>query len=254
MRHLLFLFFLIIFTGQLVAQESVSKDKIILLSGESYLGEIVLKTDELIMLKTETGRKFQFQLSQIKSIEKTTIESSRNSTDDSQSTEALYSENFGGSLELSGGICGTRNAFSTSAITEISMIFGNKKINAKDLFFGLGASYQIIFPVGFNQRVNFIPVFIRMQSVLLKTNTSPYVDLDTGYSFGLTSGYEGGLFTKLSAGIIHKIKHKSDLYGSLFVGVNSIKTKVKETYDSGIYNYFGQTAMTSFGLKLGFHF
>ena len=206
------------------------------------------------MLKTETGRKFQFQLSQIKSIEKTTFESSKNPTDDSQSTEALYSENFGGSLELSGGICGTRNAFSTSATTEISMIFGNKKINGKDLFFGVGAAYQIIFPAALNQSVNFIPVFIRMQSVLLKTNTSPYVGLDTGYSFGLTSGYDGGLFAKLSAGIIHKIKYKSDFYGCVFAGVNSIKTKVEETNESVIYNYFGQTAMTSFGLKFGFHF
>ncbi|MEI6555453.1 MAG: hypothetical protein WCL70_07690 [Paludibacter sp.] len=255
MKHFVFLFFCILLTSQLVAQESVSKDKITLLTGEIYIGNIYAKTDELVMIKTENGKRYQFMLSQVKRIEKTTLtskDSNKNTVKSSvDDTSPGY---FCGNLEISGGISSAKNAFSSIPNTEVSMVFGKNNISGKNLFFGLGASYQMLFTSVNTQPVRFIPAFMRLQKTFLKSKTSPFVGIDAGYSFGLSPGYGGGPFVKTFVGIVRKINYKSDFYADVFGGVSSINTALTETNDLGVFHYNGPTTMTTIGLRVGFHF
>lgn len=255
MKHYIFLFLCIFLTSQLSAQESVSKDKITLLTGEIYIGDIYVKTDELVMIKTENGKRYQFMLSQVKRIEKTIHTSNNLNANTVQSSVDDNSPGyFCGNIEISGGVSSAKYAFSSIPITEVSMIFGKNNISGKNLLFGLGASYQMLFITVNNQPVIFIPAFIRLQKTFLKSKTSPFIGLDAGYSFGLNSGYGGGPFIKIVAGIVRKINYKSDFYGAVFGGISSINTALTERNDLGTYQYPGNTDMTALGIKCGFHF
>ena len=255
MKYLVFLFFCFFLNLQLIAQELDSKDKIILLSGEVFIGDIYAKTDELVMIKAENGKRFQFLLSQVKSIVEKNQKTS-NSTAYSEKTkpEESFTGDFCGDIELSGGISSASNAFSSLPNAEVSMIFGNKNISRKNLFFGLGASYQMLFPKGSSQTINFIPVFIRLQRNFQNIRISPFVGIDAGYSFGLSKGFDGGLFAKTFCGIVRRINYKSDFYGGIFAGVSSISTSLTEIKELKSYQYYGSTAMTTFGFNVGFHF
>lgn len=51
---------------QLWGQESASVDRITLKTGEIYIGEIVVKTSVMVMLKAKSGTRYQFQLSELR--------------------------------------------------------------------------------------------------------------------------------------------------------------------------------------------
>ncbi|MHB9140928.1 MAG: hypothetical protein ACYC25_03530 [Paludibacter sp.] len=57
------------FSLALSAQENTVQDKITLKTSEIYVGKIVLKTNDMIMLSTMDGTRYQFQLSEIKKME-----------------------------------------------------------------------------------------------------------------------------------------------------------------------------------------
>ena len=238
---------------QLWGQESVSHDKITLNTGEVYIGEIIAKTDELVMIKTQSGKRYQFQLSEVKKIEKTNLNES-SSTSGKQASEINTKGFFCGNIELSGGISDAKNSFVSSPFSEGSMVFGAKNISGKDVFLGIGVGYNFTFIPSTTDPVSFLPVFLRFQNVLLKARTAPFIGVDAGYSFGLNQNYNGGPMIRASVGIVHKTGYKSDIYAGIYAGITSIYAPLTVTNDLGTFNYQGQTSMTNLGLKLGFHF
>ena len=69
MKQISFLIICLLFTLNAWCQLTALQDKITLKTGDVYVGEIVVKTDDLIMIKTKDGSKFQFQVSEISKIE-----------------------------------------------------------------------------------------------------------------------------------------------------------------------------------------
>ena len=254
MKHLYLIVLCLIISAQIWGQESVIQNKITLNSGKIYIGEIIVKTNEIVMIKTAGGKRYQFQLSDVKKIER--ISKNDNSDQSVQSDIPATDKDaiFCGDIELSGGIANTSNSFKSASNTEISMIFGNKNVSGKDIFIGIGAGYSMIFLPSTTNPINYLPVFLRLQSTLKKARTAPFIGIDAGYSFGLSSGFGGGPAIKVSVGVTHKTGYKSDVYAGVFGGLTSISAKITETNDLGTFNYNGNTSMTNFGLKFGVHF
>ena len=253
MRHNFILLLLVFISIQLWGQESATHDKITLNTGEVYVGDIIAKTNELIMIKTPNGKRFQFQLSEVKKIEKTE-QSENSSTFGKQVPDITRKGFFCGNIELSGGVSDAKNSFSSSPFAEGSMVFGAKNISGKDVFFGVGVGYNLTFLSSTTDPLSLLPVFLRFQSVLIKARTAPFIGVDAGYSFGLNQSYNGGLMLRPSVGIVHKTGYKSDIYAGFFAGLTSISAPLIVTNELGTFNYHAQTSMTNFGLKFGFHF
>ena len=55
------------------AQEAAPKDIIVLRNGDRLTGVIVLQTDETVMIQTDDGKRFQFQIGEIERIEQEKI-------------------------------------------------------------------------------------------------------------------------------------------------------------------------------------
>jgi len=254
MKHLSFLVLILFFSIQLWGQESTIRDKITLKSGEVYSGEIVAKTTEMVMIKTSNGTRYQFQLSEVNKIEKrpdnqTSVENIKN-----QNQNISTENNFCGNIELSAGISNAKNSFSLCPTTELSMIFGNKRVLGKDIFMGLGIGYNITLLSQNSNPISFLPLFLRLQSTLTKNRTAPFIGIDAGYAFGLTSDFGGGPLVKISLGVTRKLSYKTTIYCGIFAGVNSITGKITETNELGTFSYIGHNSMINFGLKFGFQF
>ena len=242
----------ILFSLQLMGQESIVSDKITLKTGEIFVGKIVLKTTDLVMISTNDGTRYQFQLSEVRKIEKETNISNTEKTDSIKMN--IDSGNFGSQIELNAGFSNARNCFGWSPNTQISLIFGNKNLLGKALFGGVGVGYENVFVTNSTESIQFLPLYITIQNAFNGKRTNPILGLEVGYGFALSSGYKGGALVKLTAGIAHKINNNSTIIAGVFTGIQSFTGNLTDTNNLGAYTYFGNTTMNNLGFKIGLRF
>jgi hypothetical protein len=254
MKHFCILFLILLLYVPVWGQESAALDKITLSTGEVYIGQIEVKTADMVMIKTQDGTRYQFQLAEVKQLGKVNA----NELSKAQSAKVLTvgqtNGNFSGQLEVAGAITSARFAFSSSPNAQVSLTFGSKKAFGKNVFLGLGVGYNSTFFSTGSTALVLIPVFARIQSKLTNDKTAPFIGIDAGYAFASSNNFKGGTLVKLSFGISHKINEKTALIAGLFGGLNQINTKLTETNDLGTFTYTGNTSMLSYGLKLGVQF
>jgi small nuclear ribonucleoprotein (snRNP)-like protein len=249
------IFVLTIFLSfQLYGQESAVSTKITLNTGEIYIGEIVVKTPDMVMIKAKNGTRYQFQLTEVKQIENILLADLSNTATANVLSVSQSEENFSGQLEISGGISNAKYAFAASPNAQASLTFGNKKAFGKDLFVGLGIGYNNVFVESGSTFLSLIPVFAKFQSTLTKDRTAPFIGVDAGYAFSVSPDFGGGTFIKLSAGITHRINFKTAFIVGIYAGLNSISGKLKETNDFGTFTYTGSTMIQNMGVKFGLQF
>jgi len=254
MKQFISLVFCLFLSLYLVGQVMVVEDKITLNSGEIYVGKIILKTNDMIMLTTKNGTRYQFQLSEVKKIENSLNSniSKNERTDDNEST--LNSSNFGGIVELTGGVSSAKYCFGSAPNTQLSLIFGNRHLLGQNLFLGVGIGFNNTSIAPSSKSIGFLPVFVRIQNTLTKKRTTPYIGIDAGYAFALNKEFGGGALVKLSVGISHKINHKTIFFVGIYAGIQSFSGTLTEVFESNSYSYFAETTMKNGGVKIGLQF
>ena len=253
MKLSIFLAALLFFSISLCGQENNTLDKITLKTGDVYVGKIVLKTVDMLMLTTKDGTRYQFQLSEIKTTENQNSNvSSPNDIEEAEFTGS--SSNFGGMVELTVGASNSKYCFGWSPNSQISLMFGNKKMLGQSLFFAAGIGYNSTFIASPQQPISFLPLFIRLQSTLSQKRNAAFVGMDAGYAFALNAANGGGALIKISAGISHRINYKSSLIVGVYAGVQSFSGTLTETNELGTYIYNGKTTMNNVGVKVGLMF
>jgi hypothetical protein len=248
------LFLLIFLSTQLKGQENDYQDKVTLNTGEVFIGKIVLKTKDLIMLTTKIGTRYQFQVSEIKRTESEQVKTNVVSTNKNYLDIPITKSTFAGMVELTAGMSNAKNCFNWSPNTQLSLLFGNRHTFGQDIFLGAGIGYNSTYNISKSQYINFLPLFARIQSSISKNRTSPYFGMDLGYGIGLNSGYKGGFQTKVSVGITHKISYKTIVFIGLNAGVQSFSTILEEQNELGTFKYNGKTTINTIGAKVGLIF
>lgn len=254
-KFALFIYFLFGFIFNIAANE-IYPDKITLKTGEIYIGEILVQTEEIVLIKTLNGSRFQFPFSSVRSVEKEFIkDAGNNSADSLLKTIDLPLGQFCVMFDLSGGAGSGKNKYVWSPGSEVSMSLGIKKLFNQTLFAGLGLGYNFVSIASTSEMLSFIPVFVRLQSNNLKKyRTAPYLSLDAGYAFSTDSGYDGGTFAKFSTGIIHKISYKISVLGGFYARTQGFSGILTETANNFNVTYKGNSSISDFGVKVGIQF
>lgn len=247
---------LILSTGLFSAVYAQEKpvEKVILHSGEVYVGEILLRNSELIMLQSLDGSRFQFPLKDVKAVELATAsdihKQKKQATGDS---EVIESEgNISGLIEMSAGWGGAAGKFSLKPFVLPQLSFGTRLIRGKSLFAGAGAGYLNVFNA--DENVGFIPLFLRLRGVADRSKLSPFASVDAGYSFGTTGGYKGGLYSKVAAGVQTNAGRTSHFSLSVFGFSTNFSADLTETTSAGTFSYHGGTNLYGFGISAGLQF
>jgi len=236
-----------------VMAQTTMQDKVILKTGEVYVGEIVFRNQDMLMIKIQNGNRYQFPLSEIKELGKEKRVSSEKIKPDV--VEGKRGENnFCGMIEFAGGISRSKYVFGGSPNMQVSLLFGTKKNNGKNMFLGAGVGFNSTHPGASLEPIRFLPLFFRLQNTLTSKRTVPYLGMDVGYAFGLKSDYSGGVLVKLSAGVAYKLNPKTFFFAGVFVGVQSLSGLLTEVNELGVFTYQGKTTMKSAGLKIGISF
>lgn len=242
-------FIVVIFTfAFFIVQAQESRTKITLKSGAVFVGEVILKNDELIMLKDNTGARFQFALPEIDKIETATNEPTIAAKKANVAT--VRNKNFCGQFEISFGNALARKAFASASAPQVGLTFGNQKSFGKDLFIGIGTGYLW----SADANLALIPASLKIQTYTSKNRTSPFVGFESGYAFSATKIYRGGPYAKISLGINHRLNYKSAIYAGISAAVYTITGQLSESTQNGTFTFEGTTNVNALGLKVGFQF
>lgn len=253
MRTLLLLVCLTVCTA-LFSQNDTTTVRIVLKTGSVYTGKVLLKNDEVLMLKDANGARFQFQTKEIKSISEQSPDD-KNIAEQDPTNPGEPETDFCSIVET--GICtsGARKSFGNELFAQISISFGNKKTLGKNLFTGLGAGYLFCLNNSSPSKPTLIPVFAKAVLTTGKKPNALHLGIESGYAFSTNDACKGGLFTSISTGITFRLNDKTALYTSVYGAVYSIKGNLTEVSPTaGSFTYYGSTTLNSVGLKTGFRF
>ena len=247
LKHIFFLIFF--FCVQLQAQE-IPTSTITLKNGETYRGEIVLRTEEMVMLKTKDGIRYQFQTREIEKIGAENILKSEETAN-----AKINRGSFAGMMDAAGGVAfANATPIGHMPTMNFTLAFGSRNAFGTNAFAGAGAGYVT---VAGNESVkiqSFIPLFFQINMPLNNTKISPAIGSKAGYLFSLNDEYKGGAFLNLSGGIIYKLTSITSLYFGLYAEALGISGTVIENNELGEFTKQGNATVYSLGFKCSFLF
>jgi hypothetical protein len=248
MRKFLLFIFLLFLSINVFSQDNVLS-RVMLVSGKSYTGQIVLQNAETVMLQTIDGTRYQFPVAEIASIKPVSQENNSADTD-----EKLAPSSVCGMLEITGGGAMAADKFSFALPINVSMAFGAKQIAETPFFAGLGVGYSLVYNAENKEVMGFVPFFLRLKYNKTDKTVTPYFLLDGGYAAGLSKEYSGGLYAKTSAGVQVNFSEQSAFYVGVFLGVQNFRGSLTDVRENQHYDYQGTSSVISFGLNCGLQF
>lgn len=230
------------------AQNSESK-KIVLKSGKSYIGELILQNNDVIILKLSDDTRFQFSIQDIDTIEAADKHESE-TAEASIEPEPILS----GIVDISAGIASAKYKTLAVPFSNASITFGSDKFGDGTFFVGLGAGFIAAFLSAPDNTLSFVPVFIKGRKVFRRSIVSPYLSLDMGYAFASQNDYSGGMYSKINFGFQKRITYKTSFYAGVYTLATAYGGMLTEHIGNNNYIFNGKTAFVSGGLSAGIQF
>lgn len=226
------------------------KDKITLTSGDTFIGEIIFQNEEILIIRTTEGARYQFQLSQVKHQEKFDA-SVQNIT---QNDNVLYESNFRLMPSVTASINTAKFRFDQALSTDVSLAIGAHNFSGKNWFVGGGIGLFSLFDPTSTKTENFLPLFVRSQANFKNQPNGMFWGIDVGYQFSLNDAYEGGLMSKVALGYSREISNRAQFLISFSTALRNVNTQLSEPQNNINYTYTGNTNLIGLGLNVGLMF
>lgn len=200
-----------------------------------YTGEVIINNDDVIIIKDESGMRYQYQKQQVADIQ--IIEKAEKAE--------KKAESMGGGKkvaiewQITGGVAWQEKA-GGSASTMIGI--GSFNLLNKHIFLGGAVGYCGYYLQG--SSYNFIPIALRVTAPLIQKDSAPFAGASIGYGFQAKKGYNGGVYSSLDIGWMKRLTDKSALYislnGTLQQGqIEVVETIGEQSYKAKQMRFFG---------------
>ena len=220
---------------------------VVLRSGQSVKGEIVLQNEDVVIIRSSNGMRHQYPMNEVLSIQKeepkiVAVEEAA-SAQVKKKTVSLSAQAMGGAVYVPylgwGGYAGA------------DLMIGANLMNKK-VFLGGGVGYRA--KVVEKEAYSFIPLQVCMSSVLGDKQNAPAVGLNVGYGFAANAGTQGGICVGADFGWSFQVNQETRVVLGLNAEWQQAQTKVEQTIEDKTYtNYMGVNFIT-FGAKVAIHF
>lgn len=202
-------------------------ETIVLRTGARAKGSIVFQNEEVVILRTEEGTRFQYPRTDIVQILSDEEVASEEETSTSQDTDTANEEittpkKASILLEIAGGAAVVPSE-KTGAQGAIDLLVGSHHIGDRHIFIGGGFGYHglyLITPVTLTEenvinQFNFLPVQAAVRVPLTEKKHAPVFGVSVGYGVALSKNYLGGIYTGLDFGYRCQLTPKTAL-GAVF--------------------------------------
>ena len=244
-------------------------ETIVLRTGARVKGTIVFQNEEVVIIRDESGARFQYLRSEVERIigeEELKIKSEERRVKSEEEGEiqvkkkaTIGVEIAGGGVFMPGGITGSGGATGAGSggATGIGggvaadLMVGSHHIGDRHIFIGGGFGYHGSFMGG--ERYNFLPVQAALRMPLMERKHAPFFGVAIGYGIALSKAYQGGIYAGLDFGYRCQLNPKTAMTIGGFAQFQQAMVQVTEVIDgSAFMNKTGRNIVLT-GLKIGFY-
>lgn len=218
---------------------SLWAEVVTLRTGKVVTGEILLQNDEVLILRTKNGSRFQYPASEIVSVKSEEIAAQEDKNESSSSASvAVRLQTAGGAVYLPEMGWGGQFA--------LDLMLGTHAIHDTRIFLGAGLGYHAkTFSAATagqakNATYSFLPLHAAVVMPISAHKHAPCLGLTLGYGFALDKSTQGGLCAGAEVGWNYAFAQAKDLQISLAAELQQAKTDVKQIVDEKEYiNHIG---------------
>lgn len=243
----------LIFVLLLTTIVSFADVAVTLRSGEIVFGNIIFQTEDILLLKTESGQRFQYQMSEVADIQDGLV------TNQSEETKKeTTKKKVGISLHIAGG-GGLLPSYHSGGSMSADVFVGACNVFDKHIFIGGGIGYEAFFmPAANNQDIttySFIPLQIRFSTPFMQTRHAPAIGMSVGYGFSPKGIEKSGLAASLDFGYRCQISEKNALFAGLTAAIQQSKIdEYTETIEKQEYKFSSIQSLWKIGAKVAIQF
>lgn len=215
---------------------AVQADVLVLKSGKEIHGIILVQNEEVVVVKTTSGSRFQYPTKEVKTIRKegsdnqvgaqgSTSSQERNTTDAKQVSPSSVKK-VSVAIELVGGVATNPHEEDLYGNMSANLLVGSHDLLNRGIFLGgsvgyLGALYTTteLIPTTTTPILkttttaySFLPITLAARIPLLQDKHSPMIGMQLGYGIALSKDYQGGLNAGLNIGYCYRISERQRLY------------------------------------------
>ncbi len=223
-------------------------ETVVLKSGSKIQGEIILKNDDVVIIKKKDGTRFQYPCSEIQSI---LDDSSINTTTDSQKQEPAHPRAVAVRVQAHGGTVYLPNIGWGGQIGA-DLVVGTKKIGSTPILVGGSVGFRT--NLLSDKNYTFIPLQAVVSMPLSTKQHAPYIGMSVGYGCSTSKTTKGGICLSASAGWTYQVKPNLALLLSASAEWQNTQTEIIEIIDGEEYNNHKGGNFLSMGATIGIQF
>ena len=211
---------------------------VVLQSGQSVKGDIVLQNEDVVIIRATNGMRYQYPMNEVVSIkaeEKDTSATNTNKTTLAKTKiVSICVQAMGGALYIPnigwGGYAGA------------DLKVGANILEGRRVFVGGGIGYRAKVV---EKAYSFIPLQVYMSSILGDKQNAPTLGVNVGYGFATNAGTQGGICVGADMGWSFEINHETRLVLGLNAEWQQAQTDVEQIIENKKYtNHMGVNFIT----------
>ena len=240
---------------------SVYAELVVLRSGKTVKGEILLHNEEVVIIRQKDGSRFQFPMQEVLSIS-AELPPKRQSSTNRIAEDKKVACHFA----VAGGTAYTPNGW--GGYINPTVFVGTHTLRHLPIAVGGTVGYHGVFAQG--NAYSWIPlqasiylsptVNSQLSTVNCQLSTvncqlsTVNCQLSIGYAFALSQDYTGGICAGMEIGWSHAIGNTSSIFMALTAQSLQTRMQVVETVNGNSYRNFRGCTLVSLGMKLGIQF
>ena len=229
---------------------SVHAEVIVLRSGKTIKGDILLSNDEVVIVRQKDGSRFQIPTAEVLRI--ATSDSSAENTDGATSTKISAKEVA--IRMVAGGGAAYLPYHGWGGAVQVDVMMGSHNLLNKQIFLGGSIGYHGAFVA--DRSYSWIPLqFVAQVPVLLPENRlCPTLGANIGYAFATNKEWGSGMCAGVNIGGRYTISAKSSMTIAIKAQWLQTRIDITETIQGVDYqNYMGVPQLT-LGASIGIQF
>lgn len=234
----------------IVAIVSAHAEVVVLRSGQSIKGEILLNNEEVIILRKKDGSRYQYPKQEVVEIQiekAPTISTSETASITPSKAVEIRAQVQAGAAYVP--YIGWGGNFQFDAA------LGTHQIQGKDIFLGGSIGYHTLF--GLQETYSWIPLQLVAQwAIPLSRNTPhyPMVAATIGYGFATKRHWSGGICTGINVGWGYRMNQNSSVSVAATAQWQQTQITITETINHIPYNNTIGCPILCLGAKIGIQF
>ena len=229
---------------------SLQAEVVTLHSGQVIKGDILLNNEEVVILRTKDGRRYQYPQTEVASI---TAETSHADIAQIPHQEGKIAKVATQLVAVGGTSYIPHHGWGATA--EAHLRLGTRHVLNQPIFLGGSVGYRGVYKQ--RDAYSWIPLQFAFQApitTLTAIEDQVLLGASFGYAFATNPAYKGGLCAGVDVGMLFRLNPRSAVSVSFTAQWQQAYINITETIHDNPYTHLTGCSILSLGLSLGIHF